>query len=46
MEFEGPVAGAEGPERGLGGGTTVFGVRSGVGGPELAGEGVSTIHIL
>ena len=38
--------GAEGLERGLEGGTTVFGVRSGVGGPELAGEDDSTIHIL
>lgn len=32
--------------RGFGGGTMVEGVRSGVGGPEDAGEGDSTIHIL
>jgi hypothetical protein len=54
--YGGPVAGGAGDgnnalpevlsERGFCGGTGFAGVKAGVGGPDEAGEGASTIHIL
>ena len=42
----GSVDDVDGPVNGPGGGTMVDGVKSGVGGPDDAGDGDSTIHIL